>query len=64
VRGERRFQFAGLQMAWYAEVLNLTNASNVALTYDSGDFAGGVPPQQGSFNHLPIRPFLGIRGEY
>ena len=23
-----------------------------------------VAPEQGAFNHLPIRPFLGIRGEY
>ncbi len=63
-RVERQFRFAGLKMAWYAEVLNLTNAANIfALTYDSGDFAHNVLPQQGSFNHLPIRPFLGIRGE-
>ena len=63
-RAERQFRFAGLKMAWYAEVLNLTNTSNIfALTYDSGDYAHGVLPQQGSFNHLPIRPFLGIRGE-
>ena len=63
-RVERQFRFAGFKMAWYAEVLNLTNATNIfSLTYDSGDFARGATPGQGSFNHLPIRPFLGIRGE-
>ena len=64
-RVERRFKFIGLSMAWYAEVLNLTNATNIfALTYGSGDYQAGVVPEQGSFNHLPIRPFLGVRGEY
>ena len=64
-RVERRFSFSGLSMAWYAEVLNFTNASNVfALTYDSGDYANRVEPEPGAFNHLPIRPFLGVRGEY
>ena len=64
-RTEHRFMLGGLSMAWYAEVLNLTNATNIfALTYDSGDFPGGVQPSSGSFNHLPIRPFLGVRGEY
>ena len=52
-------------MEWYAELLNTTNATNLfALTYGSGDYAANTPPVAGSFNHLPIRPFLGIRGEY
>ncbi len=65
LRVEKRFGWGPLQMAWYAEVLNATNSTNVfALTYDQGDSAAGTEPQQGAFNHLPIRPFLGVRGEY
>lgn len=64
-RAERRFTLGSVKLAWYAEVLNLTNATNIfALTYDSGDYAAHVEPAPGSFNHLPIRPFLGVRGEY
>jgi hypothetical protein len=32
--------------------------------YDEGDPATGTLPKRGAFNHLPIRPFLGLRGEY
>lgn len=49
----------------YAEVLNLTNSQPVFMyTYDAGDPVTGTLPKRGEFNHLPIRPFLGIRGEY
>ena len=66
VRGERRFAWGPLSMAWYAEVLNVTNATNIFATiYDNkGAYATGEPPGEAAFNHLPIRPFLGIRGEY
>ncbi len=65
VRVQRRFSAWALPMAWYAELLNVTNAQNeFAQIYGKGDFAGGVPPVAGTFNHLPIRPFLGVRGEY
>jgi TonB family protein len=65
VRVDKRFQWGPVEMTWYAEVLNVTNAQNVfAWTYDAGDFANNTPPEQGRFNHLPIRPFLGLRGEY
>jgi hypothetical protein len=64
IRVEQRFKAGGLELAWYAELLNVTNAQNVFLyVYGKGDYAGGTPPALGTFNHLPIRPFLGIRGE-
>ncbi len=65
VRVEKRFTLGPLAMAWYVEALNVTNAKNIfATVYSDGDFAAGTLPEEGSFNHLPIRPFLGIRGEY
>ena len=65
LRVEKRFRAGPLQLAWYAELLNATNATNLfAQTWDHGDSAAGVEPKQGAFNHLPIRPFLGVRGEY
>jgi len=64
-RVEHRFTWGPISMTWYGELLNFTNQTNLFVqTYDEGDFANNVPPAQGSFNHLPIRPFLGIRGEY
>ncbi len=65
IRAEQRFKLGPLAMAWYVELLNVTNARNIfAAVYDDGDFASGALPQESSFNHLPIRPFLGVRGEY
>jgi hypothetical protein len=64
-RAEHRFQWGPLSGAAYFEVMNLTNTTNVfSWVYGAGDFANGVPPDQGRFTHLPIRPFLGIRLEY
>jgi hypothetical protein len=61
-RGEHRFQWGPLSGAFYVEVLNLTNTMNVfSWVYAGGDAA--MPPNQGRFTHLPIRPFLGIRLE-
>lgn len=61
---EKRFKAGALDLAWYAELLNVTNAQNAFLyVYGKGDYASGTPPSLGTFNHLPIRPFLGIRGE-
>ncbi|WP_158502462.1 TonB family protein [Vitiosangium sp. GDMCC 1.1324] len=65
VRVERRFNMGPLRGAWYAEVLNVTNAQNVyAYLYDTGTPNEGVLPVQSEFNHLPIRPFLGLRADY
>jgi hypothetical protein len=65
LRGEYRFEVGPVSCAVYLEVLNVTNTMNVySWVYGAGDVTGGVPPTQGRFNHLPIRPFLGIRGEY
>jgi TonB family protein len=72
LRGEHRFRIGGVQMGVYLEVLNVTNTTNVfAWVYDDGCFApaencpdGNVEPQPTAFNHLPIRPFLGLKGEY
>ncbi len=65
LRGERRFQVGPVQGAVFAELLNVTNTMNVySYLYGSGDFANGVTPTRGSFNHLPIRPFFGVRVEY
>jgi hypothetical protein len=65
LRGERRFQWGPLSCAVYVEVLNVTNTMNLfSWVYGPGDFANGVQPNQGRFTHLPIRPFLGLRGEY
>ena len=62
---ERRFQWGPLSWAVYGELLNATNTTNVyTWLYGSGDFAAGVEPARTAFNHLPIRPFLGIRAEY
>ncbi len=65
LRGEHRFQWGPLSMAFYVEVLNVTNTMNVfSYVYGQGDFDAGTPPTQGRFTHLPIRPFLGLRAEY
>jgi len=66
VRGEYHFKAGPLEMAVYAEVLNLTYSNNVfAYSYDKGDYASMTPPPEPStINHLPIRPFLGLRAEY
>ena len=64
-RAERRFRLGPLDMAAYLEVMNLTNSTNLfARIYDTGDYAAGTEPKSGAFNHLPIRPFLGVRAEY
>jgi len=73
VRGEYRFNFGPVKMAFYLEVMNVTNAQNAfAYIYGVGDTgpkpsdpaAPLVIPERGVVNHLPIRPFLGIRAEY
>lgn len=65
VRGEKHFRTGPLAWSVYVEVLNVTNTTNVfSYTYDRGDFAAGQVPAQSQFNHLPIRPFLGVRAEY
>jgi hypothetical protein len=65
LRGEHRFQWGPLSCALYAEILNVTNTMNVySWVYGPGDVATGMPPRQGRFTHLPIRPFLGFRAEY
>jgi hypothetical protein len=65
LRGERRFTVGPLSCAVYLELLNVSNTMNVfSYIYGSGDYANGVQPTRGRFNHLPIRPFLGIRAEY
>ncbi len=65
IRAERRFTAWGIKCAWYAELLNVTNTQNVFLyVYGSGNYANSTAPTLGTFNHLPIRPFFGIRGEY
>ncbi len=65
LRVERRFVWGPLSWAAYAELLNVTNTMNVyTWLYGSGDYAAGIPPTRSAFNHLPIRPFLGIRAEY
>ena len=64
-RAERRFRAGPLDLAVYLEVLNVTNSTNLfARIYDQGDFANNVEPVASPFNHLPIRPFLGVRAEY
>ncbi|MDP1825799.1 MAG: TonB family protein [Archangium sp.] len=63
LRGERRFQWGPLSCAVYVEVLNVTNTQNV-FSWVYGPGGKGVQPNQGRFTHLPIRPFLGLRGEY
>ncbi len=65
LRGEYRFEWGPVSCSVYAEVLNVTNTMNVfSWVYGEGDVTGGVMPNRGRFNHLPIRPFLGLRGEY
>jgi len=65
LRGEYNFVLGPLHGAFYLEVLNVTNTTNVyAYSYDLGNYADGQEPQRGAFNHLPIRPFLGVRLEY
>ncbi len=64
-RGEYRFSAGPLTCAVYLELLNVTNTMNVfTYIYSKGDFSAGQEPARQSFNHLPIRPFLGIRAEY
>ena len=64
LRGEHRFKLGPAQLGVYLEVLNVTNTTNVfSWVYGSGDLAAGTPPDRVAFNHLPIRPFLGLKGE-
>ncbi len=64
-RAERRFRIAPFDLAVYLEVLNVTNSTNLfAHLYSEGDFKTNVEPVASPFNHLPIRPFLGVRAEY
>ena len=64
MRIERHFDIGSWRALWYAERLNATNAQNVfATVYDTGDVPSGTLPEQSTFNHLPIRPFLGLRVE-
>ena len=66
-RVERRFTLGPLKMAAYLEVMNITYAQNVfAYVYDEGIATTDElkVPERGALNHLPIRPFLGIRAEY
>ncbi len=64
-RAERRFRLGPMDMAIYAEVLNLTNSTNLfARIYDQGNFGANTEPAASAFNHLPIRPFIGVRAEY
>jgi TonB family protein len=65
VRAQREFRAGPIQMTVYLEVLNVTDAQNVfATVYSGGDYASGMPPVASNFYHLPIRPFLGVSGEY
>jgi TonB family protein len=65
IRVQRRFKLGPVPMSWYVELLNLSNARNVfTYVYDNGDPVKGVAPSEGIFYHLPIRPFLGVSGEY
>jgi TonB family protein len=88
LRLEKRFRLGPVSMAWYAEVLNVTDAQNVFVYIDNpaAQRSGGedvelfganpanicsmgatettCPAQRTAFDHLPIRPFLGIRAEY
>jgi TonB family protein len=65
LRGERRFTVGPLNFSVYAEVLNVTNSHNVfTYLYDTGDPATVTMPVRSEVDHLPIRPFLGLRAEY
>jgi TonB family protein len=64
-RGERRFIAGPIHLSVYAEILNVTNSMNVfTYLYSSGTPPNGPLPVRGEVDHLPIRPFLGLRGEY
>jgi len=65
LRVQRRFTLFSVPQTFYFELLNATNAQNIfTYAYDTGDYATATAPAGGAFNHLPIRPFLGVRGEY
>lgn len=69
LRGERRFTIGPVKLAVYAELLNITNSTNVfTYLYDNGPVEMGAPqpdePARNQINHLPFRPFLGLRSEY
>lgn len=62
-RAEYRFNLGPVKAAVYAEVMNITNAQN-AFSYIYGTGTTTMEPERGQVNHLPIRPFLGVRAEY
>jgi hypothetical protein len=67
LRGEYRFSVGPLKMATYLEVLNITNSMNVfSYLYSTGDptTTPMTLPVRSEVDHLPIRPFIGIRAEY
>jgi hypothetical protein len=67
VRGEYRFNLGPVKCAFYAEVMNVTNAQNAfSYIYGTGDPDPNhqIVPERTVINHLPIRPFLGVRAEY
>jgi hypothetical protein len=64
-RVEYRFGLGPVKMAAYGEVMNITHSQNVFIyIYDTGNPATQSVPQRDAVNHLPIRPFLGVRAEY
>ncbi len=67
VRGEYRFNLGPVKAAFYLEVMNVTNAQNAfSYIYGVGDTDPNhqIIPERGVINHLPIRPFIGVRAEY
>lgn len=74
-RGEYRFAIGPVKSAVYLELMNVTNAMNAFVyLYSTGTTAtpamngmppvAAMPPERSQVNHLPFRPFLGIRAEY
>lgn len=63
-RVEYWLRYPSLRAMLYLEVLNVTNQMRTFVhTYDEGDPAAGIKPEQGAFKTFPIRPFLGVRVE-
>lgn len=65
LRVEHRTEFRRWRLTAYLEVLNLYYArSEFIYIYGDADPSRGEEPERTVFHYLPIRPWLGFRGEF
>jgi hypothetical protein len=61
IRGEWRKAMRNYRLSVYGEILNVTNAKSDFIPLASIEDG---ERQDGMLNHLPLRPFLGVRADF